>query len=210
MVYHSIPTIFSRNEKGELRIGRFSDPVFRYLRNLPFDYTEKVDGMNTRVAFDGEEITFHGRTNNAQLPANLVNWLNSNITVDKMHEAFDADCTRVCLYGEGYGDGIQDRKYLDGEQKFILFDVYVHGYWLKRKDVEDVARKLGIDVVPIVGTGSLYDMVYYVRDGFKSLINPSVDAEGIVARPIEELFLRNRDRVIVKLKTSDFKKVECL
>ena len=38
------------------------------------------------------------------------------------------------------------------DQDFVLFDVKCGDWMLQRADVEDVAGKLGIDVVPIIGS----------------------------------------------------------
>ena len=73
-----------------------------------------------------------------------------------------------------------------------------------RPDVEDIARKLNLDVVPIIGSGTLYDMVEKVKGGFNSQWG-SFLAEGIVARPSVELKTRRGDRLITKIKCKDFR-----
>jgi hypothetical protein len=85
----------------------------------------------------------------------------------------------------------------------VLFDVKVGSVWLERKNVEDVAKKLGVDVVPVIGSGTLHDMVKFCRDGIISRWG-DFRAEGIVARPRVELLDRLGHRVITKLKCIDF------
>lgn len=70
--------------------------------------------------------------------------------------------------------------------------------------MEDVAAMLGLDVVPIIGTGTLYDMVEMARHGFTSRWG-NFTAEGIVARPHVELQSRGGQRVITKIKHRDFR-----
>jgi hypothetical protein len=111
---------------------------------------------------------------------------------------------QICLYGEGYGAKIQKGGLYRPDQSFVLFDVWINGWWLKRKDVHDIAAKLNIDRVPIIGTGTLQAMEHMVRQGFNSQWGP-FPAEGIVARPAVELRTRRGDRVITKLKTRDFR-----
>ena len=109
-----------------------------------------------------------------------------------------------CLYGEGYGPKIQKGGgNYRADQDFVLFDVKVGDFWLQRGDVEDVAKKLGLDVVPIIGEGTLAEMVELARQGFKSRWGDFI-AEGIVARPSVELRSRNGSRLITKIKHSDF------
>ncbi|HEY4761110.1 MAG TPA: RNA ligase family protein, partial [Thermoguttaceae bacterium] len=112
----------------------------------------------------------------------------------------------VCLYGEGYGAGIQAAGKLYGpNQDFVLFDVKVGDWWLKRKDVLSVAIAMDLGVVPEWGRGTLMQMVDVVRDsGLKSRWYDG-PAEGLVARPEVELFARNGQRIITKLKVKDFR-----
>ena len=85
MLYHKIQTVFKRTAKGELISYDWTDPVFEYLAGLDWHCTEKINGTNIRVTIDpitenirsiGQaEVRFDGRTDNASLPANLVNWM---------------------------------------------------------------------------------------------------------------------------------------
>ena len=111
----------------------------------------------------------------------------------------------VVLFGEGYGPGIQKGGGLyRTEKSFILFDVLVGGrYWLEREAVNDVASKLGIDAVPYLGRMTLDQIVELAKTPFPSKIGTAM-AEGVVARPIETLFDKRGNRVIIKLKTKDF------
>ena len=74
---------------------------------------------------------------------------------------------------------------------------------LQRVDVEDVAAKLGIDVVPIIGEGTLHDAVTRAKAGIRSAWG-DFQAEGIVARPKTELKTRSGHRLIAKIKCRDF------
>jgi hypothetical protein len=49
----------------------------------------------------------------------------------------------------------------------------------------------------------LDELVALVRKPFASKLGTAI-AEGIVARPIETLFDRRMERIIIKLKTKDF------
>ncbi len=206
--YHKIQTVFNRNPATNYRTlleGEFSLLEFEYLQDNEWVFTEKVDGTNIRVIYDDGAITFQGKTDRASIPAHLVNALNANDSLDpcRFAEVFDDDGS-VCLYGEGYGAKIQKGggNYRP-DQGFVLFDVRVGPWWLKRSDVEDIATRLGLDFVPIIGTGTLSTMVDKVRDGFSSIWG-DFQAEGIVARPIVELTTRSGHRLITKIKCKDF------
>ena len=77
-------------------------------------------------------------------------------------------------------------------------------WWLQRKDVEDIANKLDLEVVPIIGIGTLDDAVVWAKTGIHSTYG-DFKAEGIVARPTVELFTRGGHRIITKIKCRDFK-----
>lgn len=112
--------------------------------------------------------------------------------------------TDAILFGEGYGPGIQKCGGLyRADKAFILFDVLVGKWWLDWESVNDVARKLGIETVPYLGLKTLDQIVEMVRTPFASQLGTAM-AEGIVARPIETLFNKRMERIIIKLKTKDF------
>ena len=203
--YHKIQTMFKRDmeNKKKLLEGQWSLPEFEYLANNLWEFTEKVDGTNIRVMLQNGAVTFGGKTDNASIPAPLVARLQERFLpqTDKMTELFSEG---VCLYGEGYGPKIQKGggNYRQ-DQDFVLFDVRVGDWWLKRTDVVKIATELGLDVVPVIGSGTLFDAMIRVRNGMKSQWGDFA-AEGIVARPAVELKSRNGQRIITKIKTVDF------
>jgi hypothetical protein len=213
--YHKIDTVFKRDPETKhktLIAGDYSRESFAYLANNEWVFTEKVDGTNIRVilppyADDGKQygISFGGKTDAAMLPASLLPRLEARFKTDaqraKLAEIFPHGS---CLYGEGYGAKIQKGggNYRP-EADFVLFDVKVGEWWLRREAVEDVAQKLALDVVPIIGRGTLAEMVERTKAGFKSTWG-DFQAEGIVARPATELFDRDGSRIITKIKHRDF------
>jgi hypothetical protein len=207
--YHKIQTVYKRDPETKYKTlleGKYSLPEFEYLKDCEWAFTEKVDGTNIRVMLAdwGEgfgEVLFGGKTDRAQIPAGLVNHLKGTFTKEKLADVFDSD---TCLYGEGFGAKIQKGGgNYSSDQQFVLFDVKVGDWWLKREDIEDIAEKLRIPVVPIIGIGNLQAMAERCRSGFNSTWG-DFRAEGIVARPLTELFTRSGQRVITKLKCKDF------
>lgn len=204
--YHKIQTVFLRDPQTKMKTlleGQFALPEFAYLANNQWVFTEKVDGTNIRVMFDGQQITFGGKDDESEIPSFLLASL-ENIFSPKLSTFRTKFDSGVCLYGEGYGAKIQKagQKYRQ-DHSFVLFDVKIGDWWLNRPAVEDIAQALQIDIVPIIGTGTLYDMVEMVRVGFDSAWG-DFKAEGIVARPSVELKSRAGDRVITKIKHRDF------
>ena len=208
--YHKIDTVFKRDPNTKFKtliLGDYSQDAFGYLANNEWVFTEKVDGTNIRVTIwpriAGGDIKFGGKTDAAQIPAFLLRKLEERFLPQKaaLSEAFPDG---GCLYGEGYGAKIQKSGgHYRQDQDFVLFDVKVGDWWLQRTNVEEVAGKFSLDVVPIVGRGTLPDMIDRVSMGFDSTWG-SFTAEGIVARPAVELKTRNGSRIITKIKHSDF------
>ena len=208
--YHKIQTVFKRNPETNFKTlleGEFALPEFEYLKNNNWVFTEKIDGTNIRIIFDWQCISIAGKTNESQIPPFLLENIKRLFDLDKMREVFendDIENINVCLYGEGYGAKIQKGggNYRQ-DQSFVLFDIKIGNWWLKRIDIEDIAQKLNIDIVPIIGTGTLENMVNITRKGFYSIWGDFI-AEGIVARPEIELIARNGQRIITKIKHKDF------
>lgn len=211
-IYHKIQTVFKRNPETKFRTlleGEYSLPEFEYLQSNTWIFTEKVDGTNIRVMFDGEEIKYGGKTDNAQLHCDLIAKLRSLFDgkLGLFKESFiapEGEDTAVCFYGEGYGAGIQKGGCYKQNKDFVLFDIKIGKWWLQRADIEEIANKFNIDVVPIIGRGTLGDMIGKVRVGVNSQWGDFI-AEGIVARPETELLCRNGKRLITKIKHKDFK-----
>jgi len=203
--YQKIQTIFKRDPATRFKnllLGDFSIPEFEYLQNNIWVYYEKVDGTNTRVLFK-ESIEFRGKTDESQLHMKLVKRLQERF-LPQQKTFQDSFSDGVCLYGEGYGPKIQKGggNYRD-DQDFVLFDVKIGDWWLQRDDVEEIAQKLGLDVVPIIGQGTLNELIDIVKPGFNSTWGDFI-AEGVVAKPLTELKTRAGERVITKLKYKDF------
>lgn len=205
MEYHKIETLYERADNFKLKEPLvLKNPVYGILKSWVF--TEKVDGTNIRVYWEHalQAVKFCGRTNNAQLPADLFLNLTKLFPVDKFLEHFPD--TDVLLYGEGFGAGIQKvGKEYRADKSFILFDVMIGPWWLSMDNVLDVGQKLGIDVVPVVGEMSLEEATEMVRNGFKSLLpGATCESEGLIGKPVEALFDKKGSRLIIKLKTKDF------
>lgn len=204
--YHKIQTLFERDPATNYKTvieGKYALPEFEYLRQLTWVYTEKVDGTNIRIFAAGAAVPFRGKTDGAVMQPNLV------ATIEEARERLmRVSDGAFIFYGEGFGSGVQKvgSQYRQ-DTGFVLFDVAAikdRGLlFLERSNVEDIAKRAGVEVVPIVGAGSLETMVPLVARGFPSRWG-SAEAEGIVARPALEMQDRLGRRIITKLKCKDF------
>lgn len=246
--YQKINTIFMRDANNVIMpYERFTEPEFEYLRHNKWQASEKIDGTNMRIEVTKEEVLDYtmdpsvlkgvkfniriaGKTDNAQIPKNLLKHMQEKYTNEKILGALGLkefipvsewksmynwdDYSKIpsiyTIYGEGYGEGIQSGEwYIKGGNEFIVFDVKVNDIYLKTEARDEIATKLGAPIVPFKGYFTLDEAIDYVRKGFRSVVAESPEvkmAEGLVLRT--DLGLRNRmgNRLIVKIKYEDFQK----
>ena len=206
--YPTIETILSRDTEGtkKLIFGTYRDETVKYLRFNDWQFTEKIDGTNISVEWDGHAVSFHGRTEKAQIPKHLLEYLEKTFLTTEAEELFEQTYgdKNVILYGEGYGAKIQNGGNYRSDVSFILFDVLIGDNWQEREWVEKTAKMFGIDVVPVVFVGTLEEGIDYVMEHHPSTIGTAM-MEGIVGRPMVEMRDRLGKRIIVKIKWEDFK-----
>lgn len=235
MLYPKIDTLFERDPATFNVIpGRFKNEAYKLITE--WEWTEKIDGTNIRIEFEPVNgpirhiyrnvvydketnqpygMYYGGRTDNAQIPKGIIKYLDDHVDTNLLLEVFGNK--KVTIYGEGYGPQIQCGHGYSDNQKFIVFDILVNGYWLKMENMKNICESLSLDIVPKYDFG-YYDhesMPYYVaplsfavdvvRKGFKSQLgDKSVNAEGLIGRTRIPLFDGSGKRLICKLKTRDF------
>jgi hypothetical protein len=206
--YNKIETLYERDLEGSKRMieGKFRNPTVEFLKDNVWQFTEKFDGTNVRIHWDGHKVTYGGRTDDAQIPTHLLNKLIEMFGSDEAEQIFEQKFCEmeVTLFGEGYGPKIQKGGSYRPDVSFILFDVLISGNYQPRESVEDIAKAFGIDVVPIVLEGTVQDGVDFVKSKPKSTMGTAM-MEGVVGRPKVEMRDRSGKRVIVKIKVKDFK-----
>lgn len=204
--YHKIKTVFKRNPKTNYKTlleGQWAKPEFEYLKDNTWVFTEKVNGFNIRVIFDGSSIVIAGRTNRDQLPPATIASLN-DIFQPRLELFKEMFADGICLYGEAYGPNTaKGSGVYRQDQDFVLFDVLIGKWWLERSNVISVALKLDVLYVPAMAYGTLPKMIELARTGFNSAWG-DFQAEGIVARPTVGLQDRAGNRIITKIKCKDF------
>jgi hypothetical protein len=214
--YPKIPGPFKREvsgpNKNKVIAWEWTSPELAYLADTQWLFTEKVDGTNVRIIWDGHKPEFRGRTDKAQMPVKLMTALIEMFPEELFEQKFGSN--DVILFGEGYGAGIQKGggNYRQ-DNSFILFDVKVGPWWLLPTDVLDVADSLGIDAVPTRSVSTLREMISTMsRNELYSHISQVKPrgqetaipvAEGVVGIPRVPMLSRRGERIMVKLKGCD-------
>lgn len=209
--YEKIETVFARDTAGTKKLvdGAFRDQTVQFLAKNEWIWTEKVDGTNIRVMWDGHSVSFGGRTDNADMPTNLANFLMEKFGSSEAEEMFEQlfGEKEVILFGEGYGKKIQNGgAYIPDGVGFIMFDLLIGDNYQPLESAQECAQAFGVPYVPVIGTGTLDEAIAYVKTHPKSVVaDGRCDMEGLVCRPRMELRDRCGNRVIVKIKWCDFK-----
>jgi hypothetical protein len=208
--YGSIITVWERDpatRNKTLIENAWATDEIALLASEAWEWTEKVDGVNIRVGWDGEGVSYRGKNEGTQIPPFLLEKLAFSLPADVFREA---ELPPMVVYGEGYGAKIQKhgKRYIPGGVDLIVFDVLCGGLWLERSNVLDIAGKLRAHVVPVLGTDTLLQAVELVRAGFGSRVahDPALLGEGLVLRPPHGLLTRRGHRIITKVKHRDFAK----
>lgn len=212
--YNKIQTAFKRGDGNTIIPTEITTPELEATKNLLFEGTEKIDGTNMRVeidwrSYDDWTITIHGKTDNANIPKTLEKRMHEIFDNLKVNEVFDySEPIHITIYGEGYGAGIQKGGgcYISKGVDFILFDVRIGDWWLLRNGIEDIAQKIGVKIVPIIGYFTIKDACKLVKHGFKSTIaeDKNLIAEGLVLKAPCGIRTRSGERIMTKIKYKDF------
>lgn len=205
--YHKIETIYERDTNGTKKLieGQYRSSSVEFLANNEWEFTEKIDGTNIRIQWDGHKITFGGRTERANIPAHLVNKLTEIFLNEETEQLFEQTFgeKEVIMFGEGYGAKIQNGGEYRPDVGFILFDILIGDNYLSRDSIEGIAKAFNLEVVPIVLRGTIQEAVDYIKIMPNSTIGKA-KMEGVVGRPKVEMRDRCGNRLIVKIKCRDF------
>ena len=208
--YFKISNLFKFDEKYKNIVGLNDD--FNYLKDNIWIGTEKIDGTNIRICWDGHRISIMGHTTKSIIPSNLIEYLNSLFLTQEMEYVFEQmfQEKEVCIYCEGYGYKIQTNgnKYIKNKEcSIIIFDVFINGFYLRRENVNDIASKLGLQSVPIVFEGTIKEAVEFVSQHQMSTLNGGLhEMEGIVLETKYPLYNAKGFPIKCKIKYQDLVK----
>lgn len=207
MLYHKIEGPFKRKVDNVKEVDRslWRNDTVKMLADHPIWMgSEKIDGTNIRIIWDGYRVSFGGRTERAELPGQLVQELEKQFHAPGIEEVFEEifGGSTAVIFGEGYGPKIQNGGKYRGTPGFIAFDVAINETTVSRSIARDIVSRLGADFVPEVGPTTLSHLIGLVTSGLESEFGDFL-AEGFVAVPAEPLYDQRGERLIVKVKTVD-------
>lgn len=203
--YMKIQNVFKFDEKYRKIIG-LNEP-YETLKDIQWYGTEKVDGTNTRILWDGHRISIMGHTEKSQLPKHLIEYLSNIFLTSEMEYVFEQifEDKEVAIFGESYGNKIKKdgEKYINDNVGFIIFDININNFWLSRENAENICKRLNFDVVPIVFNGTLDEAKEFILKHPCSTLSKEHEMEGLVLKPKVQLFDSKGHLITCKLKYRD-------
>ena len=183
--YQKINTLYKRDINNIImQHYEWSCPEFEYLRKLPWDATEKIDGTNIRIEViqtpmlkpESEDIigvqfdvTFKGKTDNAQIPPHLEKY---------MKEKFDENRVLYSLGIEKYipienwaehGWCVSKEDLTPVYDKIPLkYTIYGEGYGMK---IQNVGGRYLSNSVSFIGFDVKVNDMYLLRDNAMEVFN---------------------------------------
>lgn len=219
--YHKIAGPFKRKSDslGEVSRDHWVSPAVKQLQDASvWIATEKIDGMNMRIIWDGHAFSYAGRTDNAQIPGDLIKHLDTIFKAPGVEEWVENEFphdeergTEVIFVGEGYGAGIQKGGDYGPDKRFLLFDIIVGGKYVSVPEMYEISNALKIPTLTpasIDGANifTLNELIGFVTEGLGTSGFGDRKPEGLVARTLEPLYDSRGDRIIVKLKGVDLER----
>lgn len=205
--YHKIKNLFVFDKETKKFLPDFRDSTFVALANIQWIFTEKIDGTNFRIFWDGHKLTYGGRTNNAQFNKKQIEFIDKYLVNPENEELFEQlfGEKEVMVYGELFGAGINNGgRYVGGEGfDFRVFDIEIGGFFIERgENFDNICFQLNLASVPITFVGTLPEAVELVRKTPTSTFSDA-PLEGFVGVPVGGFLDRMGKRIIVKIKRRD-------
>lgn len=202
--YHKVENLFKR-ENGKLIEEEFQEKHVELLKNNQWIFSEKIDGVNIRLHWSGEEMTILGRNNNSQIPPHLLAYLETLFKQEEIAKHVYPGCI---LVGEGYGERIEEPRgsqYKADGVGFALFDVVaMDGKYCDRHVVEMIAKNLNLEVTPLILEGTLQEAIDFIQTQPTSKFRDTAPMEGLIGTPVGDFLTGSGARIITKLRAEDY------
>ena len=207
--YQKIETLFKFDGEKKLYTNEFYNPIVEYLKDLPWIASEKFDGTNIRVHYDGHRVEWSGRTDKAVLPKEIEELLKSAFGESEvMFEQIFSD-KDVILFMECYGGKVQGGIY-GGKERLIGFDIMVNGIYLDKTAIKEIFDKFGVETVNFFIVENLDEAISIVKKESLASHNDGTTQtimEGLVCVPLKRLYDAQGKRIAVKIKSRDLRKM---
>ena len=213
--YQKIPTLYKFDSNTKRFTNEIAEETVDYLKNCAWLASEKIDGTNIRVYYDGHRVSWSGRTDKSSLPKEIEQLLQDTFGDSEIifEQVFGEK--EVLLFMECYGGKVQGGLY-GGKERLIGFDVMVNNVYLDKRVIAPIFERFGVPTVRFVEVVNLEHIIarvkymakipteYYISECCENQTTP---IEGFVCVPACRLFDNRGKRIIVKIKVCDMKKL---
>ena len=198
--YHKIVSPWKRTDPKSKTVNTevFSDEYIELLKEIQWIGTEKIDGENLNF--------YCGHTERSDFTGEKKAWLDALITpeFESIFEQVFGE-KEAMIHGELLGPKIQSNLYDLSDFKFFVFDICnkTDNVFWRQEVVDHYAKGFGFERAPVVINGTLNEVAELVKTAPPSKVNPKIEMEGIVIRPVRELKNAKNERIIYKVKLAD-------
>lgn len=161
-----------------------------------FDFSEKIDGTSTTIFCYNSKVGICSRNIQLDLSENepRINLLKELDLIKNLKDYCHAHNLNLAMQGELIGPKIQGNKYNLSNYRIYFFGGYDIDkcVYLNREMLENLCNRFNLDIVPNLGEFYLFDDVdalVKMAEG-KSLLNPSIEREGIVIRKVRNDYIK--------------------
>lgn len=229
------PFARDNNKSKYVNKEKWSKPEFEMLKDIDWIWTLKIDGTCVVVQWNGERVNLLGHTDKTQFNERTKSYLEGLFCTSEAETVFEDlyGDQPVDICGEFVSKDMNEN-YGHPDGHFYAFDIRngsTGKYWGRESLIEFVNRFPDIEIVPIMLIGSINDAVdwiaiakkawnasatekernrvSFIRDDGKLFdiynLFGNYDIEGLVGRPNVELYNSKNERIICKIKCSDYK-----
>lgn len=187
--------------------GRWAVLPISYNKQLPL--ADKIKFFWNKFVLKKKFEFIYG-SHNVQLTANAVknNFYGDNVwgKVAKKYDLINKVSENTIIYGEVYGDKIQDLTYgLVEEIDFAVFDIKQDGRYLNWNEVKTYCEQHSLPTVPEISVGETFDKIKLLNwTSGNSLICKDQLREGCVIKPLIEENNPRIGRKILKSVSTEY------
>lgn len=197
------PTLFRRGDDFKVT-DVLTDERFALLNE--WLVTIKYDGQSVILSVSPDSYGYHGRTANTRFSDAQASFMHDQASVVskrlRQHPVYEGK--DVAIYAELIGPGINGNKHELDEFELHVFDVRINGFWLDWFNMVGVCDDSCLEPVRNIGGSAMLTL-----DEIVSIVKNKAGRggeyfEGVVARSDPYLYDNKGNRLMFKLKATDF------
>lgn len=202
----NFPYFIPKTDEERIQNLKWNSHYYDAYKDNIFYITEKIDGQSS--TFYIKDDIFGVCSRNFDLEDDDNNFWNIARKYDIEIKLRNLE-KNIAIQGEIYGLKIQDNKYDLKEILLAVYNVYDidNMKYYDYIDFKNIVGKLGLETVPIINDSFILkkDMreMILMADG-NSVINKSIPREGLVIRPVKELWDTRDGRISFKCISNEF------